>query len=194
MTPSEDAMSEFLRYLKRLLLATYGERFEYRVNSPQACAAWEGVWRAACEGKTPSRCRKAIESCIRVHSVPFTPAHFEEQYSAIPSEQQPTRHLPPPPISDREVASEYIAMIRSGLNASVTKRTERNIRNGTWTADTEAAHDRDRRVIGWGEHREPYHPPGGDRACAYPGCAAGGTLSAGNKGGGPWYCRNHWRA
>jgi len=194
-------MATFLRELKRLMFATYGERFEHRVAAPEACAAWEGVWRSAFDGKTPGRCRRAIEACLNTYPVPFTPSHFAEQYAALPRDEPPRQQLPPPPMSDRDVAQEYLDLLKhacaatqlAGANRTEVKRTERDIATGRWTPEMEARFQRDLRVTGFGQRRVSTVSFDG-RHCCYPGCDEAGVVSASTNGSSTWYCARHWRA
>jgi len=69
-------------------------------------------------GKTPSRIRKALDACFAAYQVPFTSGHFEEQYLALPRDEQPHQQLPRPPMSDREVAQEYLDLIKRACAAT----------------------------------------------------------------------------
>jgi len=185
-------MATFLRELKRLMFATYGERFEHRVAAAEACAAWEGVWRSVFEGKTPGRCRRAIEVCLKTYSAPFTPSHFAEQYAALPKDERPCQELPPPPISDREVAQEYLESLHGILHKRGILRTERNIASGEWTDEMERRFQRDLKITGFGKPRISAVPLA-NHVCAYPDCDNTGIFSASVTGSSTWYCARHSR-
>jgi len=189
----DEQLSEFLEWFQRRLEADYGGMFTSRVDSIEKQAAWESLWMQTFSGKTPSRIRKALDACFASYKdAPFTTAHFEEQHRALPKDEQPRQELPPPPISDREVAGEYLESLRGILRKRGTVRTERNIASGEWTDEMERRFQRDLEITGFGKPRISAVPVAG-HGCAYAGCDQAGVFSASVTGSSTWYCARHSR-
>jgi len=170
----------------------YGGIFTSRIDTDQRAAVWATTWLSAFAGKTQNRVERAIDACFRTHSVPFTTAHFEEQYRALPADETARRQLPPPPISDREVVQEYLESLRRILRKRGTVRTERNIASGEWTDEMERRFQRDLTITGFGKPRISGVPLAG-HGCAYPGCDQAGVFSGSVTGSSTWYCARHSR-
>jgi hypothetical protein len=188
-----EQLSEFLEWFQRRLEADYGGMFTSRVDSIEKQAAWESLWTQTFSGKTPSRIRKALDACFAsCKEAPFTTAHFEEQYRALPADETARRQLPPPPISDREVVQEYLESLRGILRKRGTVRTERNIASGKWTDEMERRFQRDLKITGFGKQRISGVPLAG-HVCGYPDCGQAGVFSGSVTGSSTWYCARHWR-
>ena len=88
---------------------------------------------------------------------------------------------------------EVLKLLTSGGAPCRLRRTTINKARGTWTPEMEERFQHDLEVTGYGKTRYPYHGVGSEHRCAYADCCSGGTLSAGGRGGGPWYCSKHFR-
>jgi len=189
----DEQLSEFLEWFQRRLEADYGGMFTSRVDSIEKQAAWESLWTQTFSGKTPSRIRKALDACFASYKeAPFTTAHFEEQYRALPADEPPQLQLARPEPSDREVAQEYLESLRGILRKRGTVRTERNIASGEWTNEMERRFQRDLAITGFGKPRISAVPFAG-HVCAYPDCDNTGIFSASVTGSSTWYCTRHSR-
>lgn len=193
-TTREEALEKLIVQLNDLMTAEYVAAHQCRVDSDAKRTAWASRWRAIFRGKTKRRIMEAIDICFREHNRPFSTADFETVYRTCTRapDNQALQIAEPASRQDPHTGATIASELKRLIGYEGPIRTRRNIEAGIWTREMEERWQSNAEAIGYGKKKEPYHTPGSDRACAYPHCSAGGTMTSSVTGSRAWYCSRHF--